>query len=454
MTSSSPVEVPSFSGNTLTPECPVPVHVPEPQNIPVLMNQTDLAFNDMSTHMEQRYPPQNHTQPDPNGLQYQISGLFSQPIETKSSQPGEGSLGGVEQKPDGDSGLDNARAYNSEAIKTHQEFDIPDTETYAQVSVPISDLDSPSNHAKITSTSLSPTQNHFAPAVATEAVAIPSDESQTTPVSQGPDAAALPPPGESDVHSPASGSDVNGGGVNYQALLDNLSPSTSTAPASDTVTTITTITTAALPAPSSPSSAQTPIATLPIPAGLPPRPPPQEKPAIHPNYIPGEDIRSYHNPPAQNSNAPTAFNAQSSNPPRSAQGYNVSNGVAPNGLPPPPLATFQQPLSKSNQSQSSPQDPQSGQKEHLGQNTRRLSVSQEGDDEVPRRPDVEKLYEEFLRDEAVYVAEGTWDRFPQGSRLFIGTLSIQLTASWYTHPSIRQPIHRKGHQARHLLRIP
>ena len=406
----------------MTPECPVPVHVPEPQNIPVLMNQTDLAFNDMSTHMEQRYPPQNHTEPESNDLQYQISEIFSQPVESnesKSDQPGEGGLGGVEHKSDNDAALKSAQAYNSEVIKTHQELDMPDTHSYAQASVPISDPDSPSNYAKITSTSLSPTQNHFAPAVAKEAVAIPSDESQSTPVSQGPDAAALPPPGESDVHSPASGSDVNDGGVNYQALLDNLSPSTTTAPASDIVTTTTT---AAPPAPSSPSSAQTPIATLPIPAGLPPRPPPQEKPAIHPNYTPGEDIRSYHHPPAaQTSIASTSFSAQSSNPPRPAQSYNASNIVAPNGLPPPPLATFQQPLSKTNQSQTSPQDPQGGQREHSGQNTARPSISQDGEDEVPRNPDVEKLYEEFLRDEAIYVAEGTWDRFPQGSRLFIGT---------------------------------
>ncbi|KAL6721084.1 nuclear polyadenylated RNA-binding protein 3 [Lecanora helva] len=422
MTSSPPVEAPHYRGKTLTPESPVPVHVPEPENIPVLINQTDLTFNDMSTHMEQRYPAQSEIQTETSGYPPGLHNLHSQTQESNGftiSQPLGDSLGGVDNKNENQASLENALTYNEGAIRTNQGSDIPENLVHSQPSVPNGNDESLSTHANSTSTSLNPTQSFDAPETAAQAIAVSPQDPQTKPLSQGPDANVLPPLGESDAHSNASSSDINGDGVNYQALLDNLSPSTSTAPASENITSITT---AAPPAPSSPSSAQTPIATLPIPAGLPARPPPQEKPAIHPNYTPGEDIRSYHNPPAQNSNTAAAFNPQSNNPPRPPQGYNASSGVAPNGLPPPPLATFQQPLPNTNQSQTSTKEGGSGQQDIPGQNEVRPPASNDSDNEVTRRPEVEKLYEEFLREEAIYVAEGTWDRFPQGSRLFIGNL--------------------------------
>jgi hypothetical protein len=35
-------------------------------------------------------------------------------------------------------------------------------------------------------------------------------------------------------------------------------------------------------------------------------------------------------------------------------------------------------------------------------------------------PEMQNLYNEFLADERMYIMEGLWDRFPIGSRLFIG----------------------------------
>ena len=35
-------------------------------------------------------------------------------------------------------------------------------------------------------------------------------------------------------------------------------------------------------------------------------------------------------------------------------------------------------------------------------------------------PEMEHAFEEFLRDESVNVSEGSWEKFPDGSRLFIG----------------------------------
>ena len=72
---------------------------------------------------------------------------------------------------------------------------------------------------------------------------------------------------------------------------------------------------------------------------------------------------------------------------------------------------------------------------------------------------MEKLYEEFLHDEAIYVAEGTWDRFPQGSRLFVGKYHDMLTGGMCLRasiliPRIREPLHRESYEKGHLLHLP
>ena len=43
--------------------------------------------------------------------------------------------------------------------------------------------------------------------------------------------------------------------------------------------------------------------------------------------------------------------------------------------------------------------------------------------QVQSAVDQDSAYQRFLLEEASYVAEGTWDRFPQGSRLFVGRIS-------------------------------
>jgi hypothetical protein len=45
---------------------------------------------------------------------------------------------------------------------------------------------------------------------------------------------------------------------------------------------------------------------------------------------------------------------------------------------------------------------------------------EEGDGEAAWGPDMQKTYDEFLHNERIYVSEGLWDRFPPGSRLFVG----------------------------------
>ncbi|KAI4260870.1 MAG: hypothetical protein LQ352_000025 [Teloschistes flavicans] len=218
------------------------------------------------------------------------------------------------------------------------------------------------------------------------------------------------------------------GGVNYQALLDNLSPATRTIPVAESATSAASAplsTASALPRP---SSADFPVSALPLPAGLPPRPPPQDKPAIHPNYTADEDIRCYHYPHVQSTSSSTASTSQANNPIKPTQGLNrtipPNANIGSNGLPPPPLATFQQPASQTTHpAQAVPLVPQLGQPNELGKVADRNSVAIENNpDEAPWPPELEKAYASFLDSEAVYVAEGVWDRFPHGSRLFVGNL--------------------------------
>lgn len=459
MTSSPLSEAPHYRTEALTPESPVPKHIPEPQNIPVLQNQNDIAFNQMSTHMEAPSRSQVSAIFGANGLPQDLSKIT--PRTNESAEPTADKIdqeareymetetkvnGGCEYSDNPENGTSKPHENNTSKIHL--------TST-AQPSMPMGVSELPSTNTQLNLAHLAQPQSYKPSSNTLQDDSNSTERSYVVPLNQGPDAGVAEVIGDSDFHDRTSYSDVNGDGVNFQALLDNISSSASTAPPAENHSSIATAPSSLINAPE-PSSAQTPIATLPIPAGLPPRPPPQEKPAIHPNYTPGEDIRSYHNPPPQNANAPASYNAQSSSSYRPQQGYPHSNGVAPNGLPPPPLATFQQSLSKPSQPQRSPQTSQYHQRDNYGKSGGKPATStNEADDEHPRRPEIERQYEEFLHDEEIYVSEGTWDRFPQGSRLFVGESRAIPCAnpSTYIYTRNRQPVHREGHQAGSLLRI-
>lgn len=424
MTFSPPSEAPHYRSKAMTPESPVPVHVPEPQNIPVLQNQNDIEFNQMSTHMEASNWSQVPGTAEINDLPQAVSKMIpsatgsTKPKTDKTDQEVRGQPE-IETKVSGNVG--HSVQFENETLEPHESnFSKNHLIRTTQPSMPLGASEPLPTNTRLDLTHSAQPQSYKPSSNIFKNGSNPNKRSYVVPVSQGPDAGVAEVIGYSDIHRRTSDSDINVDGVNYQSLSDSLSSSASTAAPADTLSSITTAPSSIFNAPS-PSSAQTPIATLPIPAGLPPRPPPQEKPAIHPNYTPGEDIRSYHNPPSQNSSAPASYNAQPSSSYRPPQGYPHNNGVAPNGLPPPPLATFQQSLSKHNQAQRSPQSSQYRQRDNYGENGGKpTTLTNEADEEHIRRSDVERQYEEFLRDEEIYVSEGTWDRFPQGSRLFVG----------------------------------
>ena len=431
MTYSPPEEATHFRGKTLSPESPRPLHIPEPQNIPVLQNQIDPHFNLMSTHIAQPSIAQHGITSENLPQDYYPGAISHNPRFTNTDT--EGTIHGDVESMDGGLQSHHNHAYalteKDESSNKYAEADTPHIDTnqgdneYTASPGFHEILSDPATNAPAT---LSSDQDRSSNALAQDATNNLGDVQDAfvtqsrTALSPGSDPGpiSLPPNVDQDVISE---------GVNFQALLDNLSPASSSAPPAENITSISTATRSRTPIPLSPNSLQTPIATLPIPAGLPARPPPQEKPAIHPNYTPGEDIRSYHKPPTQSSNTSASYNTQANNPQRPPQGYIHNNGIAPNGMPPPPLATFQQSMPNT---QRSPQTQQFGQTENRGRKEgSQTQDSYENGDHYSKRPDIDRSYEQFLKDEAVYVSEGTWDRFPQGSRLFVGECHFELQSS-------------------------
>ena len=459
MTSSPLSDAPHYRTKALTPESPVPLHVPEPQNIPVLQNQNDIVFNQMSTHMEAPSRSQVANAESVNSLSQGVLKMTAtathsaEPDTDKTDQETREYLE-IENKV---SGSDEHSIDCVNAIPKPNEINPSKNHltSTAQPYMPMGASDPLLTDTQPNLTYLAQPQTYKPSSNLLQDDSNPTERSYVVPVSQGPDTGVAEVIGYSDVHGRIFNPGINGDGVNYQALSDNISSSASTVTPAENAFSVNTAPSSIFHAPST-SSAQTPIATLPIPAGLPPRPPQQEKPAIHPNYTPGEDIRSYHNPPPQTSNAPASYNAQPSSSYRPPQGYPHSNGVAPNGLPPPPLATFQQSMSKPSQPQRSPPTSQYRQRDSYGKNGGKPATStNEANDEHPKRLEIERQYEDFLHDEEIYVSEGTWDRFPQGSRLFVGELRTILNAEIFKHTDVRhrEPVYRKGHEAGSLLRL-
>lgn len=220
-------------------------------------------------------------------------------------------------------------------------------------------------------------------------------------------------------------------GVDFQNLLDNLSPSASTAP-SGPVVTATASSPANNPILQDRKQAQPPAVpdhSHALSAGLPPRPPTQEMPDLNQNYPPTTNISDYHPIGLHTSN--TSYVPQLQRQDQHSNASMLVPGVAPgtssgaNGLPPPPLATFQQ---FPPQQKSVPAPDATAQSRDKSSRSERTGARPGGspDDDVFWGEEVQKIYDEFLREERAYVTEGLWDRFPYGSRLFVGKLSNHL----------------------------
>ncbi|KAL1955435.1 hypothetical protein VTO42DRAFT_8591 [Malbranchea cinnamomea] len=424
MTSDASEDALHFRGKTLTPESPRPLHFPEPHSIPILENQTDPAFTDTSTYENVLSDSKGDDfaniaseVEDPTHLTKQ---LFSRTVElfrngTNALAAGDQNTASVPPAEDG--GKETGDEATSIILPVDNLNANATTQEYAS-SVPHhgrTDLVQPDESSSLESVCTKPPLNSSLPPsdppshASTGVYQQPAEYKEEVPTSTR---------SESSVNDQAAEKTepVSDGEVNLQSLLDNLSQQATTAPqvtksSASTLSPVNDTNTSPMTEPS-------------LPSGLPPRPPPQEKPSIHPNYSPTDDIRSFHPGSALNPNGPGHCTA--SNPhqlpahsaviePAGAPGTTpASNGLPP---PPPPPPTVALPLPSPTASLPHKPSHSEAQDDKLARSSNRDRC-----DDAPWGPEIQKKYDEFLHEERIYVTEGQWDRFPPGSRLFIGNL--------------------------------
>ncbi|KAL9111532.1 MAG: hypothetical protein Q9227_004020 [Pyrenula ochraceoflavens] len=397
-----------------TPESPRPVHIPEPNKIPVLKHQMDPVFNDTATYDI----PSADVVSTP--ARTDVPQTFPQnPLNMYEQAPGTQPSGNVASHEYG-SGTDTLEPFEPASMTNTAEIQ--------SAAINNNLLRNPQSNTSDVRSALQPTyESLYEPQNGTLAESSKSNgsselahtniETSEKNVMASEDQTILPNQTAEPIR------ETGDEGVNFQTLLDNLSRSTSTAPPADSLTAPTT----AAPH-ENPDAAQTSIEkSLPIAAGLPPRPPPQEKPSMHPNYSPNEDIQTYHQIPSQAANISSYQSG--SNQPSSQPNYNVNPPLpaivlpsgAPgttsgNGLPPPPSLSSYQNVSQPANSQSSPT---------VNDGRDSAFDSDKGEEDVRWGPEIQRKYDDFLHEERRYVTEGVWDRFPPGSRLFVGNLPTE-----------------------------
>ncbi|BCS22586.1 putative RNA-binding protein (Nab3) [Aspergillus puulaauensis] len=366
MTPESPDEALHFRGKTLTPESPRPLHVAEPTSIPVLQNQMDPVFNDTSTYEQAEHIHENNYNTQSSGPYIKPGGVR---WEASSVQRGQ------EQRPS----QHQSHTQDPSSLLAHPAPGALPYSSQAARNIPFA------NEVDNSNANL---QGQTAPQDRLDAEERFEDNTA-------------------------------GNGVDFQNLLDNLPSSSAPSAPAVSGTTISADSASASPQAAADEPPQSSF-------GLPPRPPPQEKPSIHPNYNPGDDIRSYHQLPAHNTsnNTSNPYAAQPSNyqanvglSSLTAGAPGTSSGAG--SLPPPPVASFQQ-------SSTAPADSQDAPATTTQKNGRvDKQPPLRTNDDAPWGPEVQKKYDSFLHDERIYVTEGLWDRFPYGSRLFVGNLPTE-----------------------------
>lgn len=425
MTPGSPDEALHFRGKTLTPESPRPLHVAEPTKIPVLQNQMDPVFNDTSTYFDtplsdlengsQMHHQNGHYAESENVTRYQALDHhhyqeYHQPPPSSTQTQGSFHTGSLQAD---DQSVDKKNETSLSAGTATAKPSLPSNQSA------VADEDSSTAPAIAANSSLTvlPSSDPAAPLAHPNPDVPPSASSQAAqilPVANEVNHAVASWAAQSAPHDrldyQAKPEDNTGeGGVDFQNLLDNLPPPSTAAPSPP------------LPSETAPSSADD---VSEAPQGLPPRPPPQEKPSIHPNYHPTDDIRSYHQLHPHPASVSTTYPSQQSNyqsnlglPSLAASGApGTASGAS--SLPPPPGPSFQQPAPSTAESSQEPPATAASPNGRIEKPVGR--VVKPGDEDVPWGPDVQKKYDQFLHDERVYVTEGLWDRFPAGSRLFVG----------------------------------
>jgi len=377
---SPPQEAEQIRGNSKSPASPKPLHYPSPSNIPILVEQNDPMFNDPPLSVGtpasfQSYPQHTQTPGAHSNNSYYTEQQQQQQNQSQNQQQ-QGAASSYQ--------YGGAQSAVGAAPSTYSQ-----STAYS------------GGQSQDTSSIHNFTPQYQAPAqFSGEAKSVPAQDNRISyPSSYDSNSYPAHQTQNQSQAQPAHGNHYSAqpiadSGINYQALLDSLSPLTNNGPADRNV--------ASMPAQPTPSQSHAPpTSTLPAAPNLPARPPAQDKLATNSNYNPEADIRSYHPHSQKPSNAQTRGHTQ-------LQPLNMRGGGG--NSPGDHLSS-----AKSNPSPITPG--------YKGYNERQAVIarSETPDDEDARwPPEINRLYEDFLEDERKFVTDGQWDQFPMGSRLFIG----------------------------------
>ena len=426
MTPSPSPLAPEFRGKTLTPISPLPLHVPEPSNIPVLQKQMDPVFNTTAVHLE----PQQPSATDQVLLDRDGGSSDDATDSTASSVTDEGQTIGGSSTKLSTNGLEISQPVDDlTSTDPFEGKDIGNSMAYSSIQAAIDPNSEPQGLNSPESIRPGKSANDDLHSVLVESVE--NGENAASHISQpfqdtSPSAPLMTSPstGVSTTQDNVQPSNTNvseeisipSSQVNYQALLANLiQPSVSPFPTTNS--NLPAQQADELPSNETNLSNTSPSGGIPVNATLPPRPPPPERTADDTSQ---DDPRSLHlqiagNPAINASNIPSA---QSFRVPPALPAPVIAAGApgtasAASGLPPPPGATFQQPSQQIS--------PASSIQQRIDAIDRSASLNRD-QDEAPWGPETQRLYDQFLQDERVYVAEAQWEKFPADSRLFVGKI--------------------------------
>lgn len=402
-------EAPEFHTKIQSPLSPLPIHIHNPSDIPVLRNQIDPTFNMTATHEPLKVslvaPETTEHFTIPDTIDSPDSDTrFSDAYDEKDEDTAEAKVEEAESD-------DYAMTFESDGEEhpdSHDQSQAVDQESNSlSNTVPTSELStSLSNDRSATFDSQNGPETQPAPTIPSS-LSIPSMPQSTAAQSSDPSQNSITKtePTSSDnfqnpnIKTKSTNSEDTKGEIDIQQLLDNITANAEI--------------NAQAARPSSPSSSNVPSkgsSSLPTHASLPPRPQITQIPKRS-NYTSFDDPHKYNVGGSGYSHQPNSFNHSGVTPSLVAVGAPGTATDPRFGLPPPPSVAF----NNSHQDANSPQ--------HYTQSHRMPSVqSSEGhdSDDKPWGSAVQKKYDEFLERERTYVTEGLWERFPKGSRLFIG----------------------------------
>ncbi|KAF5136822.1 putative RNA-binding protein C3H8.09c [Metarhizium anisopliae] len=330
----------------------------------------DDSFNDpYGEDTEPAQPAQAHPPPEPSEANDDYAKTFDSPIE-----PNEGGEQDIDQLVSSSLQESNLVPIPSEQLNVSRSSEVSPATVHdpsATSTPPVSNSHQNAQHE--------PSANPPVPA--------PSDHRGDDQQDQDQDQGAQPKP--TDGPNPAVTESQSSPSLDIQKLVADLTakPTESNADSD--------------PSPASPAQAEPPTGsaslssstTLPSTSSLPPRPP--QPHSASPLYA------SQHHPAGANPNATAAVVAQ----PNTGQAPSYHIGSAP-GTSTDPVASL--PLPPASGLNASP---------YSTQTAPGYSADQGRDVEYQRQ------WDQFMADERQYMSEAKWDRFPEGSRIFIGNLS-------------------------------